>query len=500
MGKNLARKLKNISFNKSNIFTIIILFPLIFFILNNFSINKINIDKYDFTIFIFTVKQALYSTMFAFLLSILPSIYISKNNNMLSNLLDSTFVIPFYFPASAAALIFNIITLNIYKYTGIDLFSGILMIVIAHAFYNSPILVKYISEGLKKIPQEIYELLQLEDISTFRKYIELFNSISSDIFRALFLVFIFSFTSLSIIIAIGNGKISTLELEIVKTIETFDFSNTIKYIIIQATIFAIIHKLISKNESIKFDVSKTVRKFKNKNNKLENLIAIFYLIFEYFPILMLFFISFKGFKKLFLNFNTLNTEFQVIKAFGNSLTISIVTAIILIVLGYILVKLGYEKVAMTPIYISTAFWAISLIYLQVIYHIPELIIAIFGFVVINLPITYNFLSPNIKNFNNEIIESAKLDGASNIKIFFSIELPILKYVFLSVFFQIFAIIFGEFTFSYIINSSQFPIISVIIFKMLGKRYILESSAISTLLLILIFLFYFISKQLNSKDD
>jgi ABC-type spermidine/putrescine transport system permease subunit II len=75
----------------------------------------------------------------------------------------------------------------------------------------------------------------------------------------------------------------------------------------------------------------------------------------------------------------------------------------------------------------------------------------------------------------------------------------LKNIFFAVFFQIFAIIFGEFTFSYIVNTSEFPLVSVVIFRMLSKRYILESSAIGSILLIFIIVFYFISEQLLSKE-
>ena len=201
MGKSLARKIDFLKNEKRNVLIILIVFPLLFFIVNNFSISKITIDKYDFSVLAFTIKQALFSTLLAFLLGILPAIYISKNRNLLSKLLDSTFIIPFYFPSSAAALVFSIMALYIYEKTRIDLFGGVTIIIIAHAFYNSPIIVKYVSGALKKIPQEIYELLKLEDISPFRKYLELLKSIKTDIIRALFLVFIFSFTSLSIIIA-----------------------------------------------------------------------------------------------------------------------------------------------------------------------------------------------------------------------------------------------------------------------------------------------------------
>ena len=133
MGKSLARKIEFLKNEKRNALIILIIFPLLFFIVNNFSIFKITIDKYDFSVLAFTIKQALFSTLLAFLLGILPAIYISKNKNLLSKLLDSTFIIPFYFPSSAAALVFSIMALYIYEKTRIDLFGGVTIIIVAHA-------------------------------------------------------------------------------------------------------------------------------------------------------------------------------------------------------------------------------------------------------------------------------------------------------------------------------------------------------------------------------
>ena len=77
MGKNLARKINFLKNKKKNILIILIIFPLLFFIVNNFSIYKITIDKYDFSVLAFTIKQAFFSTLLSFFLGVLPAIYIS---------------------------------------------------------------------------------------------------------------------------------------------------------------------------------------------------------------------------------------------------------------------------------------------------------------------------------------------------------------------------------------------------------------------------------------
>lgn len=113
-----------------------------------------------------------------------------------------------------------------------------------------------------------------------------------------------------------------------------------------------------------------------------------------------------------MDFHILNNEFKILQSVGNSVFISSVSSIILVILGYIFVKLKLEQTTLIPIYVSTALRGISLVYLEIIFGLPEIIIAIIGFTIINLPLAYNFLASSVLNFKNEILEAARLDGAS----------------------------------------------------------------------------------------
>jgi thiamine transport system permease protein len=118
--------------------------------------------------------------------------------------------------------------------------------------------------------------------------------------------------------------------------------------------------------------------------------------------------SISGFEKLFLDFRILNNEFKILQSVGNSVFISSISSVILVILGYTFVKLKLERTALIPIYVSTAFWGISLVYLEIIFGLPEIIIAIIGFTIINLPLAYNFLASSVLDFKNEILEAARL--------------------------------------------------------------------------------------------
>ncbi len=456
---------------------------------------------YDLNVLVFTIKQAFFSTILSIIIAILPTIYASKYKNKISNILNTTFIIPFYFPSSFAAVSFTVIIYNIYKKYNIDLFGEILIIVIAHAFYNSPIFIKYVSEALQKIPIEIIELAQIDGVTSHKKYLIFMKIIKSSILRAIFLIFIFSFTSLSIIIALGNGKLSTLEVEIVKSIELLDLHNGLKYLIMQSTIFLVIYKLlqiIEKNDDFSNDIKYQYNSIKPRF--YENIISYMYILFESIPVLIPIIFTVNKISYFFNNIKKLDIQFNITQSVINSMLLSTISAIIIIILAYILIKLSYDTISMLPLFISTAFWGILFIYLQINFNISNLFIAICGFSIINIPLAYNILRVPVKNIKNEIIEAAKIDGANSINLFLKIEFQLLKEILFATFFQIFSIVLGEFTFAYMIASDSFPIFSITTFKMMEKRFIVESVVLNVLMLIVIIIFYIISSILISRNE
>jgi thiamine transport system permease protein len=155
---------------------------------------------------------------------------------------------------------------------------------------------------------------------------------------------------------------------------------------------------------------------------------------------------------------------------------------------------------MATLGISSAFLGMALLYLNILFDIPFVLLLILGYFLITIPIAYSFLFQPIRGFDNKIVEAAKIDGANKLIIFLKVELPLLLSSFTSAFLQIFAIIFGEFTISYTMQvRDYFPLVSVVNYSLSSGRLYQEANALSGLNIILIFFIFYISNKFAKKS-
>lgn len=508
---------------KNNLFAIFFLFLLLFpffMLFKDFFQPKdlINIkDPQTLRILGFTCYQSFLSTVISFFITLLPSYFSAKNKGVLSKLLENSIFIPFFFPPVSAVIAFSLL----FSSTGLLAKSGIKInimysftaIIIAHVFYNSPIFVKYLSEGLRRIPQSLKESAYVEGagkVKTFF-YIEL-PLILPSISRAFFLVFTYSFTSFAIVLNLGGIKYSTLEVAIATTLKgTLNFSKALSYALIQFIVLTLINIFMSKFEPQSFEYNEPEYSANKKTGKLSLVISIFYLVFEYSLVII-------GIASCFFNFITLkfdlsgfinlfskelNNRFPVIQSIFNSISVSAITGILATIAAYLLLK-KYNKIIniaiMSTFGISSAFLGMALLYLNILYNIPFFILIILGFFLISVPLAYSFLYQPILSFDKKIIKAAKVDGANKLVIFSKIELPLLFSSFLSSFLQIFAIIYGEFTISYTMQiRDYFPLSSIVNYSLSSSRFYREATALSGLNVIIIFITFYLSSLIRKKE-
>ena len=459
-----------------------------------------------------SVYQALLSTFFALIVSIFPAIYIAKRKNRVATVIESTFFIPFFFPVIPTIISFSLI----YSFAGTVVKENIMYtltaVIIAHVFYDSPIFVKYIGDGLRKIPESVIEAAKIDGAGRKDIFFKIeLPMIIPAIMKGFFLVFVYCFTSFGIVMSIGGIKYTNFEVAIQSVLSSgIDFSQALGYGIIQ---FGIITGL---NIYISF-------KFKSENEKIESnmknekcgtvvkTVAVSYMIFEYTIIII-------GILSSFYNFYTLkfdikgivnifstefNQEYKVLEAFLNSFIISIISAIAVTILTYIILKRRdrlTDTMVLSAMGISSAFIALAFYYMNILYNIPLFLLISAGYIFISLPVSYSYLHHHIAGFDKEIIEAAKTDGAGKRAVFFKIELPILIPVFISNILQITALIFGEFTIAYTMQAGDYiPLVSTVNYSLFSSRHYLEGSAMSAVSVIMILGLFYISKRLTIKE-
>ncbi|OQY09123.1 MAG: ABC transporter permease [Fusobacteriia bacterium 4572_132] len=455
-----------------------------------------------------TLYQSFLSTIIAFLISLIPTYYIARHKNKISELIESTLFIPFFFPPISTIIAFSIIySIGIFK--TLEILYTLEAIIIAHIFYNSPIFVKYIGEALRKIPKEIVEQAKLEGATNTKIFflIEL-PIILPSILRAFFLVFTYCFTSFAIVLSLGNIKYSTLEVSIVRVLmSSFNFSKALGYAFIQFIMLSIINYLTTT-----FD--EYILEENNEKDKgtpfLISLFSLIYLCFEYGIVFIGIIVSFYNFYTNRIEFTGVinifslefNKKYPVLLSILNSILISTVVSLITVIFVYILLKNKTKFtnfIILSTMGISSAFLAMSLLYLNISFFVPYPILIGVGYFLIAVPIGYSFMYQHIRGFDFEIIEASQIDGANNLQSFIYIEFPLLKNIFLGSFLQIFAIVYGEFTIAYTMQmQSSFPIASVINFSLASKKMFQESGAFSALNILLIFGLFWMSKKVFKK--
>ncbi len=440
----------------------------------------------------------------------MPAIYIAYNKNLLARFIESTIFIPFFFPVVSTIISFTILG-NFSFFKKIEFLYSFKGIIIANIFYNTPIFVKYISDGLKKISPNIIEMSQIDGASPTKIFTNIkFPLLLPSILKASFLVFSYCFTSFGVILGIGGIEFSTIEVERATTLfSSFNFSKAFALGILQFLLLFSVNYFSELAETHQLQDEYKLKK--EKVSIYTKLIAIIYLVFEYSIVLISIVFAFidkstgkftiKYFLKLFTK--DFNDSYPIYKSLINSSLISAITALLTIAFVYFFLK-KYSKttnyVVLSSLGISSAFLGICLIYMNILYNISLFIILILGYFMITVPIAYSYMYHPLRTFDKALIEAGKLDGANNMKIFFNIEFPLLKNIFIGTFIQIFAIIFTEFTISYTMQIKDFlPTISTVNYDMSSNRHFSESTALGALNTIIIIILFLIA-NINSKKE
>jgi thiamine transport system permease protein len=201
-----------------------------FFELSSFEILK---ESYIQEIISFSIKQGFYSTIMALIVGIVPAYYSAYNKDTLSKFIQGLVFIPFFFPVISIVTIFSVI-FNLPIIKELNILYTLKGIIIANVFYNSPIFVKYISEGLRKIPKELGEAMRIDGASALTIFLRgQLPLILPQIFRAFILVFTYCFLGLGIILSLGGIRYSNIEVEIANTLMGgADFSTFLSLIFI----------------------------------------------------------------------------------------------------------------------------------------------------------------------------------------------------------------------------------------------------------------------------
>ncbi len=489
---------------------------------NGFTLKYISAvlqNDYHRHVILFTVEQAIASTLLTLAFG-LPGAYIfAKYDFPGKRLIRAILTVPFVMPGIMVALGYILLFGRDGIITGLfghDL--GILYswkgILLAHAFYNFPIVIRMVSSLWQRVNPHYEEAAMALGARGWRLFWRVtLPMISPAIFASAMLTFVFCFLSFSIPLIIGGYQYATIEVDIFTSIMTLlDFKTGSALAIIQITLSVVFMYLYlrSLDAYARREEQKVLRKpvpFTRRDwLSLKGLaIALYsFLVFVFIvsPLLAVLYDSlrFNGHWSLEWYRRVFSAEYNpmfgatTLDAIRNSLAFGFTTVVLSLLvalpIAYALHRWNFtgkrlfDVMVMLPLASSPI--TLGLGYVRVFHATPLYytfwIVAV-AHTIIAYPFVLRAVSTSLKKIRPNLFEAALSLGAREWKAFLKVELPLaLGGVIVGAIFA-FAISIAELGATYMLAKPEYTTMTVAIYKFLGARQFGSASALSVLLMV-----------------
>jgi thiamine transport system permease protein len=483
-------------------------------------------------------QQALLTTFLCLLIGIPGSYILAHYNFPLKNLIRSLLTIPFILPPIVVLLGFysvfdkgSLINNFWEDLTGFQLinitntYEGIIL---AHIFYNIPVIIRLTEIGWKNINPDLVTVaksLKASKWTIFRKI--QFPQIFPILATASLLVFIYSFNSFAIVLKLGGSAFQTLEVRIFNYIWVyFNYNAAAALTMIQLLINILVillylyfsNKYEIPTERFSWSIEESLighphtRRFWIRNI-LVGLYFVLIGIICVLPIAGVFFASFTSSENLFTFLNYSKLFDQDISSFiglpplnmiANSLLFGIGVVFLAPLLALLLnYGLNYETtykgrpkitlfrsftgiIVILPLTVSSITLAFSLfsLYRETPIYENVSIVIIIAQTLIAFPFANRIIAATRSNIDQTTVNVAQSLGVSRLGAFLKIELPLLlPGIVIAALFS-FAISIGEFGATYFLSKSNFATIPVGIYRLISIQNVGAAAAFASLLVII----------------
>ncbi|MCA9838449.1 MAG: iron ABC transporter permease [Trueperaceae bacterium] len=435
----------------------------------------------------FTLYQALLST-FATVLLALPSAFLFARYDFWGKrVLRSLFLIPFVMPTVVVAIGF----LALFGPRGlipIDLRNTLLIIILAHVFYNFAIVVRMVSGYLEGLGNRLYEAAQMLGSSRLTTLMKITVPIALPaVLAAATLVFIFCFSSFGVILILTPEiRFRTLEVEIYQLSSRLLILSGAAYLVILQflviSFFSLLYTRLQARLAVSFAYKeRLVRQLKGRTRILVSSHFLLTSLLLLAPLVLLVVQTFWqngdfGLQSFHYALEARRTiGFSSLQAASlNSLRFALISTVISLVVGfafaYAVVRAGWtflDSASLLPLSISAV--TLGLAYLLAF---PGLRSSVWGISLSHSIIAFPFVTrsilPALRSFPGSLIDAAQSLGASPLAILWRIELPLLLPAFVTAASFALAISMGEFAATLTLQNPKYATLPVAIFDRLSR--------------------------------
>lgn len=457
----------------------------------------------------FTTWQALISTIFTLMVGLPVAYFFVKYEFHGKTFIKSLSTVPFVLPTVVVALGFVALfgprgTVNtvLMQWLSLEtppirLMSSLSIIFIAHVFYNYSVVVRIVSGFWANLDPSIEETAKMLGASRIKIFVQItLPLLKPAIISAALLTFMFSFTSFGVVLILGGSQFSTIEVTIYElTAKLFKLPIAGALAIIQLIftyLSLFIYARIQKNHSVQINLKP---KSISTHRRLRFMDRIFFfmvltgllvILSPLFALLEQALSTGDGYTlsnihRLFSNDGDSYFHLSPINIVWNSLRFGLATVAISLLLGTIVAYFLTRKITKNKSVIDAIFMmplGVSAITLgfgfMVALNKPPLdlrgswMMLVIAHSLVAYPFVIRSIVPVLQAIPSNLRDAASMMGASPVRIFIWIDLPIIAPALLVGATFAFAISIGEFGASMILVRSEFTTIPVAIFQFLGK--------------------------------
>ncbi|MHC1604490.1 MAG: ABC transporter permease [Candidatus Methanofastidiosia archaeon] len=473
-------------------------------------------------VMVFTFEQALLSTAITLLLGF-PGAYIFSNFDFRGkSYLLAILTVPFVLPSVLVVLGFVIFfgntgivnsilidTFNL-KAPPLQILYSWEAIVLAHAFYNIPLVFRLVSSVWSQIDDNLVDAARGLGASRWQAFLKIeLPLMSQAVLSAGMLTFIYSFTSFAIVLALGGVKYTTIEVSIYHIMHIYGKHGLSSALAILQLVFLCVFLWLYLH--IRQSSGGRGHKTSGKLSHLSKQAKILVVFYSFFvgallmgPMISILYASIRRtwmghtyftlywFKQLFLNDIGGFIGATPLEAIGNSIVFATIAVLISVTFAMIISYLLREKfpgrsvvevVTNLPLGISTVTLALGYIVVQNMVS-KDISFWAIGIIhaVISLPFAVRSISSSLSGVDKTLVEAARGLGASRWQAFLKIELPLIKKGIVVAGVFSFAISLGELAAAYMLYGGRYTTIPIYIYRYIGGYRLGSAAAMGVILM------------------
>ena len=505
---------------------------------------------------VFTFIQSLLTTFICILLGFPVSYFLAKYSFKGRKLLINLLTVPFVLPSIVVLLGFiilygegGIVNETWIDITGvplINLYGSIEGIVLAHSFYNISVIIRMMIPAWENIDQNLTEISKTlggKNWTIFWKII--FPQIKNYLISASLLVFTYSFNSFALVLYLGEVKYQTLEVRIFKLMRnTLDFPAGASLgilqlffnlvIIILYLIFEKKTRAMASGKEKSFHPEKIVFSKSNWKKTLGEIsliiFAFFIIIFSISPMIAVLVASFRpntpNGSPFWGYLNLLSKDYESLlgasplRLLLNTLSFAFLTTIITLLfsIGIVFIlrnrlqrvnnykKPFIENIISLAIILPMGTSSITLamgLFLQLkdsaVFQNYVWILIVLAHVLISVPFATRSILSAYNRIDTDLLNIASTLGASRLRIFWKVELPMIKSGLIVAGIFSFAISLGEFGATNFLARAEYGTLSLGISKLLSSRTMQLPASMASVLIVVTCICFFLIQKTGEKD-